>query len=621
MDKKARQEQIFKDLERIANMLPTPLYWLNTEGVVIGANDIAFKMVGGSNIRENILGKEHAAFYPKDVAETLTENNNKVIQLGETVEFEEKIVDLTTGIPKYLTSIRSPLRDEDGEIIGIVGTSIDITSKKDAENLIVENATQKAALEEQIKFKKLVEQVNHDIRSPLASLQMLNKQSAKILPEKERLAYSKAITRILDIANNMMQNFKPKEDKEQHTVTHRSPTLISAELLEIFGEKKYQFNEQAIEFVHEFSEAGNFAFLNIDARSFKRMISNLINNAADALEEIKGKVVLFLDTTDDTVRITIQDNGKGMPPEVLNKLMNYVRVTEGKKEGYGIGYQQIQEALKINEGKLAIESTPNVGTQITLTFEKALTPDWMADKIILYPNDEVVVLDDDPSIHDAWEKRFEFITPKLSLRHFELGQEAVDYLNGLSPEQKQNVFLLADYELLKQHLTGLDVIHKTTHARSILVTSHHTNPKVLESAKLSQTKILPKLLATDIPIIISVPEQKSSTNKIVDMIIIDDDINFGETLISYLEPKTVDYYPNPFDFLNRLEQYSKDIIICLDHDFKLSTMDGFKLAKELHEKGYKRLYLLSGRSFLPEEIPSYVTFLNKVMDTEKLLSL
>jgi len=62
------------------------------------------------------------------------------------------------------------------------------------------------------------------------------------------------------------------------------------------------------------------------------------------------------------------------------------------------------------------------------------------------------------------------------------------------------VFLLTDYELLQQNLHGLDVISQAKIKNSILVTSHHNNQEVRELAKLSNTKILPKPLAPEVPI-------------------------------------------------------------------------------------------------------------------------
>ena len=48
----------------------------------------------------------------------------------------------------------------------------------------------------------------------------------------------------------------------------------------------------------------------------------------------------------------------------------------------------------------------------------------------------------------------------------------------------------------------------------------------------------------------------------------------------------------------------------MDHDFK-SQMNGIDLAKQLHEAGYTKLYLLSGTTFKKGETPDYLTVLLK----------
>ena len=72
----------------------------------------------------------------------------------------------------------------------------------------------------------------------------------------------------------------------------------------------------------------------------------------------------------------------------------------------------------------------------------------------------------------------------------------MDFLNDLSPAEKQHVFLLSDYELLKQELNGLHVVAQSNIDRSILVTSHYADPLLQERSSKTGTKILPKQLAS-----------------------------------------------------------------------------------------------------------------------------
>ena len=67
-----------------------------------------------------------------------------------------------------------------------------------------------------------------------------------------------------------------------------------------------------------------------------------------------------------------------MPPDVLSKIMNKIRITSGKKDGNGVGFSQIHDTLEANQGQITIESQVGEGTQIILTFPTVSSPAWIA---------------------------------------------------------------------------------------------------------------------------------------------------------------------------------------------------------------------------------------------------
>jgi hypothetical protein len=231
------------------------------------------------------------------------------------------------------------------------------------------------------------------------------------------------------------------------------------------------------------------------------MLSNLINNSIDALEGKHGKIVIGLESTKNTIQITIKDNGKGMSEIVKNKILNNIAVTEGKTNGHGIGMTQVRETINRNEGKLSIDSELGKGTIITLDFPRIKPPHWICEEIRLNNSDIIVILDDDISIHGAWDKRFEPITkvlPNIQVQHFRVGIETLNFINALNNEEKQNVLLLTDFELLKQEIDGLEIARQTQIKRSILVTSYYFNKFICQKASKAGVSILPKQLASEV---------------------------------------------------------------------------------------------------------------------------
>jgi PAS domain S-box-containing protein len=210
------------------------------------------------------------------------------------------------------------------------------------------------------------------------------------------------------------------------------------------------------------------------------------------------------------------------------------------------------------------------------------------------------------------------------IKHFTNGTDALAFMNGMSHYQKEKIFLLTDYELLKQRWDGLDIISQGKIKRSVLVTSHYGNQLVRDQASKIQAKILPKQLAPEIPIelqdTISIDKKTHMIEK-VDVIIVDDDENYVNalTLFAFSDKKIAKYH-DPSLFLIEVSKYPKDTQIYLDNNFKWCDLKGIDVAKELNVRGYTKIYLLSGEIFDKDNVPSYLNIINK-FDIEKISKL
>lgn len=602
------------DIEFIVKNGPGYVYWKNLDSIYIGCNQNFATLIGLKETTEIIGMHESDMPWHKINPDTVTHNINAdqaVILNHEKVVTEECLgIKNENDLAIVLRSEKIPLIDHSGVIVGILGVSVDITDTKEKERLVIENKIHEATQEQQSRFGKIVDQVVHDIRSPIASMQMIL-PLCNMLPENLRVSLNKSAIRIVDVANNLLNKVKPEED-EKDLELNRTHALISADTLDIMTEKKYEYAKSTIEFISKISQAGYFAFINVDTKSFKRTLSNLINNAVDAYDGEPGDVIVHLDVIGDKVRITIEDHGKGMPDSVKEKILKNIQVTEGKTNGNGIGFGQIHDALAANDGTLTIESEIDVGTKVIVTFPKIDTPEWIAEKIDLYNDTLVIILDDDESIHGAWRARFKKSAPHLTCVHFKDGGMAITFINDLDDDDKSKVFLLTDYELLQQDLDGLDIIRETGIESSILVTSHHNNPEVRELAKKTNTKILPKPLAPEVPINILPAREVNTIGTFtgVNLVFIDDDKEFAEVFKRVLTSENIamDTYSYVRDFLSNASKYPMDTIIFIDNHFEKENVTGTDLAKQLYERGFSRLYLFSGTDYSADNsLPAYLT--------------
>jgi PAS domain S-box-containing protein len=610
---KQNNSKMLDALEIVAPILPTVVYWHDTQGAILGVNPHCLRSIGATT---DIIGKTPYDFYPKEIAEHILSHNELVMKTGEILSQDEPIEDVSTGEVKVFHSTKAPLYNDAGKVIGIIGSSIDVTAEKEAERLKIENEKQKTLLEKEEEFRKIANQVSHDIRSPLSSLLMILKSCTQI-PEPQRIALREAATGARDIANHLLNQYK-KHEVHDLGINGNNFLLVSTALLEVLTAKKYQYEDLDVHFDCHFEDNTHFAFIQSEFSDFRRMISNLINNAVDAMADNKGAVNLHLSADKEQIKISIQDAGKGMSPELIAKIMNKTAFTEGKKEGHGIGLTQVWDTINKSHGKMHIDSIIGKGTNLILTFPRADAPTWLAEEVILNPDDTVIILDDDASIHGAWQTRFENTLDKnssINRKHFREGKDALEFIHSFPDTEKSKLFLLSDYELLKQELNGLHIIAKGGVSRSILVTSHYADPIIQEQAAKTGTKILPKELASEVPIHITETEKtevKESAVSRVEVVLVDDDEALSDNMVNYIfQDKVVDQYLKPEDLLNNIHRYSHDIKIYLDNNYDNSWLTGLNVAKELHEKGFKHLYLLSGNGFEREELPPYLTAILK----------
>ena len=621
--KKQSLEMDFALAKSVLDNLPASVYWKDMSGAYLGHGAYAIGKLRDTDIvpgatKGIVIGKTDYDLFPLEVADRYRANDQYVIDNRKDLLVEETIF---TPDGKELTqlSAKKPLYNQDGEVVGVIGSTIDITDRKNVERLKLENEAQRKTITEQERFKKVTDQLVHDIRSPLSSLLMITKSCSKEVPEQTRLALREVVNSINDLANNLLAKYSNYYEADDA----RQPILVVLMLQQILSEKRYQYKYLPVEFVTDFPSPTHFILIKLDKADFKRMMSNLINNAVESLDKGKGKITIGVKIHDgNRVEIFIMDNGKGMSAELTDKIKNNIQVTSGKEGGYGLGFSQVREALDNNQGNLIIESKLGSGTKISTFFPTAEAPAWMIKEIELFSGDTVVVLDDDDSVHNAWKMRFNECLDEIVLKHFYTGVDVVEFIYNFPDKEK--LVLLTDYELLKQGMNGIQIIERSNLSRTILVTSHYANPIVRDLAIKCRSKILPKPIAAEIPIILA-NRMKSLDRKLltrgslekksdqaIKIVAIDDNKIFLNTMAGFIENlgKVVNQYHDPFNFLEELSEYSQDTIILIDNDFGVE-ISGVQLAEKLHAFGYKKLYLLTGSNAEQVKAPSYLTVIQK----------
>lgn len=342
---------------------------------------------------------------------------------------------------------------------------------------------------------KLAAQVSHDIRSPLAALNMVLMDVAS-LQENKRLLIRRAVNRINDIANNLLQSNSEKPN-------NKNAFLISSLVESVVTEKRMQYREQNnISIEHNLDNSyGHFS--HVDPSMLKRIISNVINNSVEAFEHSNGRVLISVESCSDekfpnAIEVRCCDTGKGIAADILNSVgkEGFSHGKENTESGSGLGIYQAIQYLESIGGALSISSQLNKGTVLRLIIPKSPTPGWFLSSLKISRSANVICIDDDDSIHQLWGTRMK----PLGMKYYSFTSITQAILQEQALFLPKTTFLI-DYEFIGQNTNGLDIIKSLKGKGCMhLVTSHYEEHDLITQCNELGIKIIPKNMAAIIPI-------------------------------------------------------------------------------------------------------------------------
>ncbi len=113
-----------------------------------------------------------------------------------------------------------------------------------------------------------------------------------------------------------------------------------------------------------------FPKLLCDPEGISRAVLNVVTNAIDAVEEQpdgRVEIAVELDELQEAVRITVRDNGPGIPADTLPEIFNLFVSTKGAR-GTGLGLTVSRKILREHGGDITVKSSPQTGSRFTLSF-------------------------------------------------------------------------------------------------------------------------------------------------------------------------------------------------------------------------------------------------------------
>ena len=232
---------------------------------------------------------------------------------------------------------------------------------------------------------KITSEFIHDIKSPLATLEVsLNKVSGN-----ETFALSnanQAIERIKEISASYIE-----QDNENENWSDL--IILNNELENILSEKSAEHSNN-ITFTNSCLKS---PFIIADRRKFNRIISNLINNSIEANSSNPSIEVLLESNSKETI-LTILDNGPGFEQKVLDNSLFSPLST--KPSGKGIGLSSAHYYLKMWGGNIKLCNKSNGGAKIEIKFRN-------------FCDYQIIHIEDDELLQLVWKSEGKKITSEF----------------------------------------------------------------------------------------------------------------------------------------------------------------------------------------------------------------
>ena len=215
--------------------------------------------------------------------------------------------------------------------------------------------------------------VSHDIRTPLSMImgyaeRIAHEKSTDSHIRKEAEIICQQSVKIRELVQDL--NLVSQLEYEMQPI-HKSPVSMSAllrsytaELLNTGLPDRYSINIGI-------APAAETVFFNCDARLISRAVSNLVQNSISHNPD-GCDIVLALDCTDDSIFISISDNGIGLSAEKLKELNekpHYMESTDDRLDlRHGLGLILVQQIVDAHNGTMQIESEKQKGCKVILDF-------------------------------------------------------------------------------------------------------------------------------------------------------------------------------------------------------------------------------------------------------------
>lgn len=335
-------------LSNIIEIIPYYIFWKNVNSIYLGCNK-KFAQLVGKNSPEEVIGKtDFELNWGQGEAEDYQFGDRNTISGDPTINIEEALL-RPDGSKIIMLVNKVPLVDKNGDCIGILGTSTEITELKNTQHQLKEAAEA---------LRALSGSMAHELRTPLSTIHLGIHGARYYLPKLVK-AYNLAKQHQLDVEpikpeylKILSSTFDSIESKVKYTETilnmllmNIKQNIISTDNFKVYSINecideallRYPFKQHEIELVH-CDKKNDFSFYG-DKILMVHILFNLLKNSLYYLQTTeKGVIQIWTENNENNHILYFKDTGSGIPENVLPKLFERFYTTTNHGTGLGLAF-------------------------------------------------------------------------------------------------------------------------------------------------------------------------------------------------------------------------------------------------------------------------------------------
>lgn len=396
-------------LAQLMNNIPDTIYFKNINKKFIRVNRSQCNIIG-VNDPELAVGKTDYDFFPKEIADKSSSDEDVVLKGGlPLIDVEELIKDVN-GNEYWMSVTKNAIKNENGEITGLVGISRDITPRKETLRQL-ELAKQNAEQADKLKTAFLAN-MSHEIRTPMNTIigfsELLKNSS---LTHSERLEYLEYICEGGNTLLTLIDDIIDFSKIESGQITiKRQACNINALITDVINLSEHERQRRCKDNVRLLSDIPVVLeefFVNSDPERLKQVLMNIINNALKFTDN--GYIKIGYVLLEDEIQFYIKDTGIGIDEKMKTLVFERFGQVDfsftRNQGGTGLGLSISKSIIELLGGKIWFESVLGKGTTFFFTIPfnliqkkpisskdihnvETVTPDW-SNKFIVVAEDEI----------------------------------------------------------------------------------------------------------------------------------------------------------------------------------------------------------------------------------------